>query len=219
MKGDQFTAEEKKKIQDYIGELEEANETAKDQLDAQKDAYEQLEELNQQAEDAYWSLYEQIGDLIVSEIEKEISLQSDLLDATQDANSKLIGKLQEQIDADRQARENEKTEKNISDLQNQAAYLSMDSSGANALALLDLEKQIQEEEEAYQDSLIDQSIQNLQDANDKAAEQRERQIALQEQQLELYKTSEAYQSAISAQLDEFMAQIASGVDVEDTIVG
>ena len=209
----------RKAVEDYISELTEANELAEDQLESAKDAYEQLEELNGQAEEAYWSLYEQIGDLIISELEKEISIQQDILDATQDANEKLINKLQEQIDEERQARENEKTKENISDLYNQAAYLGMDSSGANALQLLDLEKQISEEEEAYQDSLIDQSIQQLQDANEKAAEQRERQISIAESQLELYRSSIEFENAISQQLEQFMQEVEDGVDVQDTDVG
>ena len=212
-------SESRQAVEDYISELKEANELANDQLDAAKEAYEQLEELNEQAEDAYWSLYDQIGELIVTELEKEISIQQDILDATQSANEKLINKIQEQIDDERQARENEKAEESISDLYNQAAYLGMDTSGANSLAVLDLEKQIAEEEEAYQDSLIDQSIQNLQDANEKAAEQRERQIFLAESQLELYKNSTEFQNAISQQLNEFMGQVAAGVDVEDTYIG
>jgi hypothetical protein len=35
----------------------------------------------------------------------------------------------------------------------------MDTSDANALALLDLEKQISEEEQAFQDTLVDQALQ------------------------------------------------------------
>lgn len=209
----------RKAVEDYVSRLEEANELSQEQLETAKESYEQLEEINEQAEEAYWSLYDQIGELLVSEIEKEISLQSDLLDATQSANDKLINKIQEQIDTERQRRENEKTEQNIADLQNQVAYLGMDSSGANSLALLDLEKQIQEEEQAYQDSLIDQSLQNLQDANEKAAEQRERQIALQEQQLKLYRNSEAYQKTIQETLDIFLAEVENGVDVSATDIG
>jgi hypothetical protein len=38
------------------------------------------------------------------------------LDATNNANSQLINKIQEQINETRQARQNEETEKNIEDL-------------------------------------------------------------------------------------------------------
>jgi hypothetical protein len=45
---------------------------------------------------------------------------------------------------------------------------------------LELEKQLKELEEGHQDSLIDQALTQLQDANEYAAEQRERQISLLE---------------------------------------
>ena len=218
-------SDERKVVEDYISELEEANEYALERIDLAKDAYEKLEELNEIAEESYWTLYEQVGEMITAELEKEIEVQQDILDATQSANDKLLNKLQEQIDGERQDRENEQTEKNIADLQNQAAYLGMDSSGANALQLLDLEKQIADEEQAYYDTLIDQSIQELQDANDKAAEQRERQIALQEQQVDLYKNSESYWNDIQTALDGFYEayneSVATGVKFNpaDTALG
>ena len=201
-----MSEEDKAKATEWMNELVEADDLALKQNDIAKDAYESLEKLNEQAEQAYQTLYDQIGDLLVSEMEKAISVQEDILDATESANERLVDKIQEQIDDERQARENEKAEKNISDLRSQIAYLGMDSSGANQLQILELEKQVQEEEEAYQDELINQSIQQLEDANNKAAEQRERQISLQEQQLELYKNSTAYQGDIQKRLNEYLAE-------------
>ena len=71
----------------------------------------------EEAEEAYWSLYDLVGETILDVIEKEISLQEDLLDATEEANDRLVSKLQEQIDEDREARENEKAEENLANLQ------------------------------------------------------------------------------------------------------
>jgi hypothetical protein len=45
------------------------------------------------AEESYWALYEQVGETITSELEKEIKIQQDILDATQNANEKLLNKL------------------------------------------------------------------------------------------------------------------------------
>ena len=195
--------EERKRAEQWFNEVVEANKLAEEQNDIAKDAYEQLEELNEAAEEAYYSLYEQVGELITSELQKQIEVEKEILDATETANEKLIDKIQQQIDEDRQSRENEKTEKEISDLYARAAYLGADTSGASQMELLELQKQIAEEEQNYQDTLIDQSLQQLQDANDKAAEQRERQISLQEQQLEAYKNSEEYQSDITKRLKAY----------------
>jgi hypothetical protein len=56
------------------------------------------------------------------------------LAATQEAADKITSKIQEQIDDQRQARENEKAEESIADKSAQLSYLAMDTSGAGALA-------------------------------------------------------------------------------------
>ena len=196
----------RKAVEDYVSKLEEANQTAKDQLDTAKDAYEQLEEIEQIAQEAYNSLYEQIAEALILPMEKSIAVQEEILDATETANGKIVSAIQEQINADRQARENEKTEENIDKLRQQQAYLGMDTSGANSLQLAELDQQIQEAEQSYQDTLIDQSLQQLQDANDYAAQQRERQIVLAEAQLEAYKMSDQYQIDTQTMLDTYLAE-------------
>ena len=202
----------RKEVEDYVTKLEEANQTAKDQLDTAKDAYEQLEEINDAAKEAYNSLYDTFSEAIVAPMEKSIAVQEEILDATEDANGKVVSAIREQIDAQRQARENEKAEENIDKLRQQQAYLGMDTSGANSLQLAELDTQIAEAEQDYQDSLIDQSLQQLQDANDQAAQQRERQIVLAEAQLEAYKMSEQHQLDTQNMLDVYMAQYQAHVE-------
>ena len=65
------------------------------------------------------------GKLIASEIKKQ-----------------LINKIQEQINESRKQKERDKKQKEITDLGNKIAYLSMDTSGGNSLELLELEKQL-----------------------------------------------------------------------------
>ena len=50
--------------------------------------------------------------------------------------------MQRQIDEARQARENEETESDITDKENKLAYLMRDSSGANAMEIAALQKEI-----------------------------------------------------------------------------
>ena len=92
--------------------------------------------------------------------------------------------MQEQIDEYRQNRENQKTEEEISDKQRRLAYLQMDTSGANALEILNLQKEIEDAQENNTDTLIDQKISELEKQNDQAAEQRERQIEIMNAQLQ-----------------------------------
>lgn len=101
---------------------------------------------------------------------------SNINDAINNLQSRVLDKLQKQINLKRQKRENEKTEKNIADLQNQLALLQQDTSGSNAASIKDLQKQLKEAQQDYADSLVDQQIQNMQDANEEATNQRETQI-------------------------------------------
>jgi hypothetical protein len=59
--------------------------------------------------------------------------------------------MQEQIAQERQMRENEKTEQELSDKQRRLAYLRQDTSGANALEIMQLEKELDEGMEDYTD--------------------------------------------------------------------
>jgi hypothetical protein len=47
-----------------------------------------------------------------------------------------------------------------------------DTSGGNEMEIASLQKEIAEAQEGYIDNLVDQSLAELQDANEKAAEQR-----------------------------------------------
>ena len=96
----------------------------------------------------------------------------------------LINKIQEQINLDRQNDENAKTQQNISDMYAQQAYLGMDTSGVNSLDILNMDQQIADAEKDMEQTLVDQALQNLSDANEEAAQQRERQIELLQNQLD-----------------------------------
>lgn len=200
----------------WIDSLTEQYATSQEQIEGLQSTLDNIEELEQQGREAYYELRNMAKEAILDSLQKQIDLQQETLDATRDANAALLNKLQEQINDSRQTRENQKTEKNISKLQSQQAYLAMDTSGANALETQNLNKQIEEAEQAYQDQLIDQAIQNLQDANAKAEEQRERQIALAESSLEAYELSNEFQANIDSQLTEMLA---GGSDWQKTGLG
>jgi hypothetical protein len=69
--------------------------------------------------------------------------------------------MQKQIDEYRQNRDNAKTEEEIANKQRRLAYLQQDTSGANALEIMQLQKEIDEAQEDYTDTLIDQKISEL----------------------------------------------------------
>lgn len=141
-------------------------------------------ELQQEYTDAYLSL----EDRTVAALEKirqdEIDTLQEGFDALTEAEEELADAISKSIDEMRQARENEKTEEDIAEKERRLAYLRQDTTGSNALEIKRLEEEIAEQRESYQDSLIDQSLENLQEQNEAAAEQREKQIELMESQLE-----------------------------------
>ena len=146
-----------------------------------------IEENTQKLEDlqTVGDLTSKVADALYDARLEEIEKLSTINDSINDANERLVNKIQEQINDARQARDNEKKAQDIAKDQSQLAYLMSDTSGAGALEAQNLQEQITEKQESYQDTLIDQSLQKLTDDNAAAAEQRERQIALMEEQLNL----------------------------------
>lgn len=189
----------------WIDSLKGQYETSQEQIEGLQNTLDSIEELEQQGKDAYYELRNMAKEAVLGQMQKQIDLQQDTLDATRDANAQLIGKIQEQIDDNRQARANQEAKENIANLQAQQAYLGMDTSGANALQMQGLDEQIADAEQNYQDSLVDQALQNLQDANAKAEEQRQQQIDLAQSQLDAYSLSAAFQQDIDTALHDMLA--------------
>ena len=130
---------------------------------------------------------QQLYDAIVSLKETEIEKLENINSAINDANSKIVQSIQTAVSDQRQQRQNEQTEQEIMDKQERLAYLRMDSA-ANANEIAQLEKEIADAQLNYSDSLVDQQINKLQDANEKAQEQREEQIKILQEQLDYEKT-------------------------------
>lgn len=176
-------SERGQEVQDYISQLEEWSESLKEAEDRLEEIEEEVYEINETGKNEYLDLEQAVADALRESYQKQIDELSNINESINDANSRLIEAMQSSIEKDRQARENERTEEEIADKQARLAYLQQDTSGANALEAMQLEKEIAEEQENYTDSLIDQKISELQEQNDKAAEQRERQIEVARAQL------------------------------------
>lgn len=165
------------------------------------------------------NLADRVSQAIENARQEEIDKLSELNDTMQNTNQKLIDKIQQQIDEDRQERENQKTKEEIANMQAQKAYLGMDTSGANAMNLLELEQKIAESEENYQDQLIDQAIQHLTDVNEEAAEQRQQQIDLLQSQLEWQVESGEIAREAENIVQQGLDQVGKGVDALSTEMG
>lgn len=173
------------KVDEYISKLEEFEGYMDDINDTLMEINNQISELAESYQDAYITGLNTIKDALVEVRQKEIDKLSSLNDTINDSNSRMFDAIQKAIDDERQARENEKTEEDIANKENRLAQLQMDTSGGNQLEILQLQKEIDEAREGYQDSLIDQQLSRMQEEADAAAEQRDRQISLLEEQLEI----------------------------------
>ena len=92
----------------------------------------------------------------------------------------------------------------------------MDSSGRNAAEIVALQKEIDEAEQDYQDSLVNQALDRLQDANEKAAQQRERQIELAQKQLDSYADSSKIWEDVTTLYNNTQAQLSAGIKINET---
>ena len=177
------------RIEEYIAALEKAQSQIDEQTDAIANIDENVKEIRDRGKDEYRDLENQIRDAIESSRQKEIDELVAINESINNTNTSLIESIQTVLDKQRQERENERTEEDLSNKQRRLAYLQQDTSGANQMEILRLQKEIEEGQEDYTDSLIDQKINELQQQNDIAAEQRQYQIDLMQSQLEQYMES------------------------------
>ena len=133
------------------------------------------------------SFRQNVYDAIVQQRENEISKLETINSSVQEAAADLVNSIQKNIQKIRQDRTNKKTEEELSKLQSRLDFLQMDTSSGNQKTILDLQKQIEEKEQSYTDSLIDQKISELQDQNTEAEKQRKQQIEIMKTQLEVQK--------------------------------
>lgn len=176
--------EEGQKIEDYISKLEEIRDEINDTEDGLDDIEDRLDEIYELGKEEYFDFENRILDAIVNARQKEIDELSAIDESINDINQDLIDAIQNEIDRMRQDRDNEKKEEDIAGKQRRLTYLQQDTSGANQMEILQLQNEIDEAQEDYTDTLIDQKISELQEQNDKAAEQRQKQIQIMEKQLE-----------------------------------
>ena len=173
------------KVDEYISKLEEFEGYMDDVNDTLMEINNQISELAESYQDAYITGLNTVKDALVEVRQKEIDKLSSLNDTINDSNSRMFDAIQKAIDDERQARENEKTEEDIANKEKRLAQLQMDTSGGNQLEILQLQKEIDEARENYQDSLVDQQLSRMREDADAAAEQRERQISLLDEQLKI----------------------------------
>lgn len=206
-----WSQEKGEEFENFLAALEENRDVIVDGLAALEDIEDQVIELKKRTRDQASNLYDHVKEGLIKERQDEIDKLSEINDSINEAQSALVDQMQKQIDDARQARENEKTEQSITDKEARLAYLMRDTSGNHTAEILALQKDLDEEKQGYADSLVDQKLDKLSEANEQAAEQRQRQIDLLQAQLDAYSTSEAVWQDVQRILDESYAQAEAAV--------
>lgn len=176
-----------KHVKDLISEAEEIQGKMDDAEDAIQDIENQIQELENIWRDTYVDFEKRVLDALVQSYQDVIDNYSELNDTLNNTNDEILSAIQKEIDLERQIRDNTETEEDISDKEARLAYLQRDTTGANAQEILSLQKELDENRQDYEDSLVDQAIERLQESNDEAAKQRERQIEIMQAQLDYQK--------------------------------
>ena len=199
--------------EEEIDRIAELIDTMKDAEDQINEANDYLKEIKKTGKEEYNTLVDRISEALRQQYQREIDTLSAINDTISDAASQLVDKLQEKIDDDRSAREKEETEKNLTDKQAQLAYLQ--ASGGSALDILKLQKEIDQDQQSYTDSLVDSAIDEMTRANQQAADQRQEQIDIAQAQFDWWSENDAVHDAEEI-LNSSLVEIANGLDPTKT---
>lgn len=178
--GDKETYE---KVKDLVSEAEAIQKKMDESDDAVRDIEAQIRQLENIWREQFVDFEKRVLDALVKSYQRIIDNYSDLNDTVTRTNNDILTALQEEVALERQIRDNTKTEEAISDAEARLAFLKRDTTGGNQVQILAAQKQLDEQRQEYENSLVDQSISRLQEDNEKAAEQREKQIELMQAQL------------------------------------
>ena len=197
-------------VNDIIGEIEDGNSAAIDiyngVLEKTNDLYQELIDLKEQYAQHAEELLQAYEEQAQEQLDKFKTLNDSITSALKD----LLDEVKRRLEERRQAEDNAKTKADISKKQQRLSTLQADTSGGNASTIAQLQQEITEAQQNYGRSLEDQLLAKLEQQNDVAARQRERQIQLQQAMLDLNKingTNVAYIEALLDKPEEFRTDI------------
>lgn len=174
-------------FQQWTSELDSIDNDIRSNESAIKGTYSKFDSLRsslQQAQSTYVDLLKRTVDALISVQQDAIDTQKAINDSLNETGRNIIDGMREQIDLERQIRDNTKTEEEIRDMESRLAYLRRDTTGANAQEIMKLEKQIAEKRENYQDKLVDQRLQELQKQEQDAEKARNFQTQAMQERLD-----------------------------------
>ena len=186
-----------KHVKDLISEAEEIQGKMDDAEDAIADIKNQIQELENIWRDTYVDFEKRVLDALVKSYQEVIDNYSTLNDTINNSNSEILEAIQHEIDLERQIRDNTETEDDIAQKEARLAYLQRDTTGANATEILKLQEELENSRQDYEDTLVDQALERLQEDNDAAAKQREKQIEIMQAQLDYSKEAGEFNEQVA----------------------
>lgn len=171
-------------LDEVISQLQSAADGRNEALETIENIDDEARAIEKELRSKAASTLEKLRQNYVKYIQMQIDAEKAVSDAIKESNNELIDSLNNALEKERQDRQNQETEKDITDKQQRLAYLKLDTSGGHQLEIMQLEKDINDARQDYTDSLIDQKVNELKEQNDEATEQRERQIQLASDSLE-----------------------------------
>ena len=172
---------------------------------------------NQEGQQAIADLTNRTFAALEQKEQEQIDAMQAVADATEEATQQMLDKMQEQIDDQRKARQEEKQLENLNNMEQQLAYLQ--AGGGNQLEIMAMEEELAQAREDYQNTLIDNQMNRLNDAAAKAAEQRQLQITLAQQSLDWSKQNGTLMLQAQHIVSDSLAAINNGVAPLDTTMG
>lgn len=171
-------------IEAYINRLEKLQGQIED-IDSQiEDFQDKITELQKEGMQGYLDFEQKVYDAIVNRQQELIDSYQNLSDELTESNQRILNSIQDSIDLQRQIRDNTKTEDDLNEKEARLAYLRRDTSNANLLEIKQLEDELANSRQDYEDNLIDQQLERLSKQNDDAQTAREKQIELMQAQLD-----------------------------------
>lgn len=183
-------------FEEWVSKLQEYSDEVSDLEETMADEKEMIEELMAFGREEYMELEKKLYDAVIQREEELIQGMQDVSNSIENANSEMLRGLQKSINKLRQDRQNQETERDISDKEQQLVYLSS-STTSDPLEIMKLEEEIADARQSYTDQLIDQKITELEDQNEQAKTQREKQISIAQAQLDYNKENGIYWKNVS----------------------
>ena len=200
--GDKETYE---KVKELVGEAENIQSKMDEAEDSLRDVEKQIRELQNIWRKEYAEFEQRVLDALVKSYQRVIDNYSDLHNTVTESSNAILEAIQNEIDLERQIRDNTQTETEISDMEARLAFLQRDTTGGNQVDILETQRALDEATQSYEDTLVDQAVQRLQEDNEAAALQREKQIELLQAQLDYSVLNGDFNDDVSELLHSAMA--------------